>query len=500
MVRLSVYGINVILETDNPGVKYMLESEIEDRVFSPWMKQWITKKVRKKIYNRCKTDKTTGHLFFEIGVGFASYLLKIFAQEIPKSDYDDVCSAICQENYRTNPFPELRDYQNEDILHVLKYKFGIISVQTGYGKTSTIACLSNYYLSQGMKVLIVTPNSKPRDEVIKRIWNNYGIEVSTKIGTGQIQAYITTGLLNRNDVLIPEKEREFIKELESFDVIMVDELEYCSNNAGYYIFSHATNVKVRYGFSGTSDKASAKLISFANGINDPVVAKNIDLIKYFGTSLVYKKPLDRIVNMISVKSEALNGGNLKLWEIMDDCSNVYIEIMVKILSNPKVSELMMKVVNKYPLTFIPVNNLSQIIYHWIDNYFYGKYNILLICGEGYLYYDIGGGKSKLTLQEACDKVKTGLVNVIFSTSSGWRALDIPNLQNIIVLQGQIAGSILQQIGRVARLSEFNIICLEPKNGKALPVYTKAQKTQKELIREYYSYCKINEITVNEEEL
>ena len=94
MIRMSVYGINIILETDNPGVKYMLEYETTENKYSPWLKKWVDQKVKGKIYNRKYTDKKTGKIYFEIGVGFAAYLLKIFSGDISKEDYNDVCSSI----------------------------------------------------------------------------------------------------------------------------------------------------------------------------------------------------------------------------------------------------------------------------------------------------------------------------------------------------------------------------------------------------------------------
>lgn len=501
MIRLSVYGINIILETDNLGVRYMLEYETTKNSYNPWMKKWIDQKIKGKIYNRKKTDPKTGHTFFEIGVGYAAYLLKVFGGDIPKEDYNDVISAVYQSTYRTHPFPELRDYQNQDILHCLKYKFGLFSCYTGYGKTSVIAVLAKYYYSDlGKKVLLVTPQTKPRDELIKRIKENFGLDVSTKIGSGRLQSMITNGLLNRKDLKDPVKEKALIQELESFDVILVDEVEYCSNPGGFYIFSHAVNAEVRYGFSGTSDKNSAKLIGFTNGLNDPTVISNKDLIRFFGTSLVYRKPLDLTINNIVVKSESMNGKNLKLWEIPKDCGNVYLEMMTKIFTNPGVSKTITRIAKNYPLIFIPINNLQNIIYEWIDNYFLGNFRILLVCGEGYLYYDISGSRSNLSLQEACKEIAAGNVDVIFSTSSGFRALDLPGLKNILLIQGKIAGSVLQQVGRVARQKEFNIITLEPADGKALPVHTKSQKIRKEMINEYYSYCKINNIVIYESDL
>ena len=196
----------------------------------------------------------------------------------------------------------------------------------------------------------------------------------------------------------------------------------------------------------------------------------------------------------------MNGDKLKLWEISEDCGNLYLEIMTKIFTNPEVSKTIARIAKTYPMTFIPINNLHNIIYEWIDNYFIGSFRILLVCGEGYLYYDLLGTRYNLSLQEACDKIKSSEVDVIFSTSSGFRALDFPNLKNILLIQGKIAGSVLQQVGRVARQKEFNIITLEPANGKPLPVHTKSQKIRKNMINEYYSYCKINEKIIHDNDL
>ena len=105
-------------------------------------------------------------------------------------------------------------------------------------KTTVIATLAKYYYQDlGRKVLLVTPQTKPRDELVKRIESSYGIKVSTKIGQGRLQAMITSGLMNRKETKDPSKEPAFIQELESFDVVLVDEVEYCANPGGFYIQS-----------------------------------------------------------------------------------------------------------------------------------------------------------------------------------------------------------------------------------------------------------------------
>ena len=147
----------------------------------------------------------------------------------------------------------------------------------------------------------------------------------------------------------------------------------------------------------------------------------------------------------------------------------------------------------YPRIYIPINNLNFIISHWIDNYWIGVFRILLVCGEGYIYYDLNGNKTKLNLTEACEYIKNDKVDVIPSTSSGFRALDFPNLRHIFLISGNIASIVLQCIGRVARGEKMNIVTLEPESGKRIPVYTKGMEQRKELIEKYYRYCEIDDI-------
>jgi hypothetical protein len=147
-----------------------------------------------------------------------------------------------------------------------------------------------------------------------------------------------------------------------------------------------------------------------------------------------------------------------------------------------------------------MNNLVNIINTRIDSYFKGNFRILLVCGEGYLYYDLEGNKTKLSLQEACDYISQGLVDVIPSTSAGYRALDFPGLENIVLIQGKIGGVVLQSIGRVARGSHMRIVCFEPFSKKSIPVYSKGADERKKMVQDYYQYCEIQFETLLEDEL
>lgn len=493
---------NLIIETNDISVRNFLEYTVEERSYSPWTKvKWLTKAVKHKIYDRYHQDKLTGHDFYLVGIGWAAYIIMIFKDIMSQDDYQSIVGAIYRDTYRTTPFPELRDIQNQDVLHILKYRRALASLYTGYGKSQIIAVLAKYYYQDlGKKVLIVTPQTKPRDELTKRIKNLYGIEVSTKIGSGNLQAMITNGLMNRKETKDKALKKAFISELQSFDVVLVDEVEYTINPGGFFIYN---NIKsdILYGFSGTSDKTSGKLINLRNGLTDPTVSSNADLIKYFGPALVYRQPLNLEVDVIRILTPSMNKSNLNLDEIcIKESSNIYLDFITKIFTNPEVCKTIVRIAKKFPLLFIPINNLQNIINNWIEHWFIGKFRILLVCFQGYLYYDLQGNITSLTLQEACDKIKAGEVDIIPSTSSGFRALDFPCLRNILIFTGKIAGSVLQSVGRIARQDHMNIISLEPEDGKPIPIHTKQQKIRMKLIDDYYKFCKINHKVINEQDL
>ena len=65
----------------------------------------------------------------------------VFKSYINIDEYNDLVHLITSDTYRTIPFPELRDYQNEDILHMLKYNFGVCSCFTSYGSDKRLTAL-----------------------------------------------------------------------------------------------------------------------------------------------------------------------------------------------------------------------------------------------------------------------------------------------------------------------------------------------------------------------
>lgn len=362
------------------------------------------------------------------------------------------------------------------------------------GKTQVIATLADYFHKINKRVLLVAPGKKAKDELVKRCKSVFGLDVPN--ADLSVDAIITTGLLNRKDLKDPVQLAKIEQLWKSYDVVLCDEVEYTINDSGEFLYSRLTGASCLYGFSGTADKTSGELITFVNGLDD-IVLRNKDLIKYFGPSLVYRLPLKMDIDLIKVKSPALDSINIDMSQF-DENTNIYLAVMTQLLTDPGICQVLVKLIKKYPLTYIPINNLNNIIYYWIDNYFIGQFRILLICGEGYIYYDRDGNRTVLKdLQEAWNYVDQGLVDVIPSTSSGYRALDLPKLENMICLQGKVAGVVLQSLGRIARGKHMNVLTLSGMTRKKIPVYTKGCEERDELIKNYYKYCNIVESEIQE---
>lgn len=495
MFSAKVVGKKLEITTDDPSVECYLKGELEEPGYNIWTKKFGTIKKTVTIFDKRGGRRVSGGLFkYTLGLGWAGYVMNVFSKLISIEDYNGIKASLMSDNYRDAPFPNLRDYQNDDMLFLLKYKIGLCQTNTSYGKTETISTLANYFLSQGKKVIMITPGSKARDELVKRCKIRFGIEVSTNLGD-PICCIITSGISNKGDYKTDEGLKKATEALASYQVALVDEVEYTINPGGEFLYSRLVNTTNFYGFSGTADKYTGTAITFNNGL-DEVTLKNREMIKHFGPALIFRLPLNLKIDDIVIKTKSLDLLQLDQ-NALNNCGNIYNELMNQIWTDPEVCKSLVRIIKAYPKTFIPLNNLNGVIKYWIDNFFVGELRVLLVSGEGYSYYDLDGSKTNLSLQEACDYIKQGLVDVIPSTSSGYRALDFPGLENIILVAGKVAGVTLQCIGRVARGSHMNIITLAPHSGRKIPIYSKGAEGRDEMLKQYYKYCDIESWTIDE---
>lgn len=136
MININIdKSINkIILTTNDPSVKCLLEFKRKVNQYIPWIKKWGEVEVIDKIYDNKRPQLKDNTFKFVLGLGWTAYIANVLKNSISKDDYFKLLSVIMADNYRTYPFPGLRDYQNQDVLHILKYKIGLVTVNTGYGK------------------------------------------------------------------------------------------------------------------------------------------------------------------------------------------------------------------------------------------------------------------------------------------------------------------------------------------------------------------------------
>lgn len=198
-IRLDKTINRLVLTTDEPGLHFFLESRESRYEFDPCKKKWGYREKIIKIYDPGRHVRKGGLLTYNVGLGWTGYVLNTFQNRINKETYQNILgNVILSSSYREAPFKELRDYQNDDVLYLLKYRLGLFQVQTGYGKSQTISVLANYARSLGKKVLLVCPSNKARDELVKRIDKLYGLKVSCKPAdvNGELDCIITSGLIS----------------------------------------------------------------------------------------------------------------------------------------------------------------------------------------------------------------------------------------------------------------------------------------------------------------
>ena len=104
-----------------------------------------------------------------------------------------------------------------EMMKLLKYKFGLFSCYTGYGKSQVIATLANYAFNElGKSVLLLAPSIKAKEELVKRCKKVFGIDIA-KDKTGRIKAMITKGFMNKKEMKTPEGQAGIAAELSKFE-------------------------------------------------------------------------------------------------------------------------------------------------------------------------------------------------------------------------------------------------------------------------------------------
>lgn len=379
-------------------------------------------------------------------------------------------------------FDGLRDTQPEDLALLLSFKRGIFSVFTGYGKTQVIAKLIEYIVKvRQEKVLVITPGSKPLDEVVLRVRDVAGLQPSYFDYDSLYNAININGFLRSNSY---DPEHPYWKDVKW---VIADECEYCLTDSSIAMLDRCVNIEHCYGFSGTADKSCADRITMRSGLS-PQIQRNKNLVGHFGFSIVHRKPSGFDIDIIDIKTSMFN--DLEDVRLTDDVT--YSEVVKEIFINPRFCRGLKAIVEKEKQgIYIPMGRL-EVIYYWLNNVFTWKNGCIVnICGDGIQVWSEGVKVKDINLDELKSMVENREVEVIVGTRSSYRAIDLPNLSKIIPLTSQVASNVLQQIGRVARKRRFQIFNLIPMIY--VSCYTGDLRKRTQLINSYYEDCNINRI-------
>lgn len=456
---------------------------------------------------------------FKFNIGMAAFVYNEFYRNLDERSIELLEDILfSREEYDVN-FPGLYNYQNEDLRTLLTMNRGMFQTYTGYGKSEVIATLANFlYEETDLNVIIVTANSTAYDEIKHRIKTLFGLE------SGYLDYGSKLNILNLNGVLRSswyDPNHEFWK--EEF-CILADEVESCVSDTAMGFYETLGKVKYMYGFSATSDKKKAdpvysrvpdeilntpEMLILKNDTNNrfesslkylerledhkstvrDILGRNKNVVSYFGTSVIFRKPRDFRISMIDVVT-TISQSDLEL-----PSDYVYSEIIYELFTAPKMCELIEAITYKVGTIFIPMFRL-QVIDHWLETIFRKKdFLVLVISGRGFQIYEDGELLGNITMGEMKKMVRDDVIGVILGTKSSYSALDLPELKRSLLLYSKTANIVIQAIGRTARQNEFEVYSIVPINN--IPTYTKDLIERKSLIYDYYSDCKIIDYKYNE---
>lgn len=347
----------------------------------------------------------------------------------------------------------LRDYQVADATTILSYTNGLVQLPTGYGKTYLMSWLCDYLPKP---ILITEPTLALCDEIRSRI----GESRMDNIYIVNPTAYWAR--IERDDSWI-----------ESIRTILSDEMMSVTDSIKKF-FDRMPHLIRIYGFSATPDRYVNTRLQFIK--DHKLHDDTCEILQYYGPAIVYSK----MRKSITIYEDELHLGSCgwsmaqydhwKYKKANDKCFNAkclpgYIKDCIRRSTGP---------------ILFPFTDHKQI--EWIFNSpELSEYRIALWDSES---VRLNNGKEftkshpwiRKSDGEKFDPyrlvkymIENNQVQVIFTSSVGFKGVDFPTLRNLILMVGSNAGNIIQIVGRVCR-SNDPIIFL-PKNLDKNDLYT-----------------------------
>jgi hypothetical protein len=120
MISIDIVGTDLILLTDNPTLPEIFKYDSGSMVFDFKTKQRVWGSKKSSIYESSRVSKKSGLTKIKFKIGWGLLILNMFKSYLSPDDKQKILDTIYSKNIRVAPFPNLRDYQNDDVLHLLK--------------------------------------------------------------------------------------------------------------------------------------------------------------------------------------------------------------------------------------------------------------------------------------------------------------------------------------------------------------------------------------------
>lgn len=375
----------------------------------------------------------------------------------------------------------LRQDQIEDINKLLKFRYGILQLPTGFGKSEMMSILVRNFIDMGLKVLVVMPNNPSIKEMRSRI-KKYYEPVYTYIKGDSPLAIINPKALCNSGYWEELRKNDF-KWFKDVDVVLADEVEMTLNASWDRVKRRLDKARFFYGFSASVNKKQVDPIprdqSLRKMMNDQIAS----VVANYGFTASYRLPT---INNVTITTLHTNLAGYRLVKKSKSKSK-YAEIVENLFSYSRFQMAVKHILQQVDNLYVPINNLesiSQLIKADLT-----ERPIMTIQGSGIHIYQGGHKVKDVNLDTAKSLIAEGKIHAVFGTSSSFRALDFRKLCNVLATFGKATSVTIQYVGRVAREVNMNVWYIE--SDVEVPIYSNTVKHNKRMVEEFYQNCNIS---------
>lgn len=323
---------------------------------------------------------------------------------------------------------EVRDYQNDAIVHAIRHNRALFLSPTASGKSFIIYLIMAHHLMLDRKILIVVPTTSLVDQMASDfIEYNKGKKLDIHKIRGGVDKNVDAEITITTWQSVYKMQKQYF---EKFDVVFGDEAHNFKAKSLTSILEKMPHVKYRYGLTGTLDGTQThKLVLeglFGTVFTVTKTKKLIDdnvLASFKIKALVLKYP-DELKKQNKGKSyqEEID------WIVRNESRNVFIRNLAWNL---------------------PGNTL--ILFQYVDKHGKALFEMLNKSEEHEVYFVHGGVDTdkREEIRHDVRKTKGNIICASYGTFS--TGINIPELDNLIFAspsKGRIRN--LQSIGRVLR--------------------------------------------------